>query len=44
MVNRPGLISDGFLVSPFRSFIDDVILQRYSSLTMTPVIVVNALR
>jgi hypothetical protein len=43
MVSRPGLISDGFLVSPFRSFIDYVILQRSSSLTTTPVIVVNAL-
>jgi hypothetical protein len=43
MVSRLGLVSDGFLVSPFRSLINYVILQRSSSLTTTPVIVVNAL-
>ena len=43
MVSRPGLISDGFLVSPFRSLINYVILQQSSSLTTTPVIAVNAL-
>jgi hypothetical protein len=43
MVSRLELISWSFLVSPFRSFIDYVILQRSSSLTTTPVIAVNAL-
>ena len=43
MVSRLELISGSFLVSPFRSLINYVILQRSFSLTTTPVIVVNAL-
>ena len=43
MVSRPELISGSFLVSPFHSLINDVILQRPFSLTTIPVIAVNVL-